>query len=99
MLFASVANQAENLIQFVNIIGSIFYGTILGIFLSAFYLKYIKSNAIFIAAIVAEAIIVYCYFFTKVAFLLYNIIGCLVVVVLGFIIQFIENKSIKKASP
>jgi Na+/proline symporter len=99
MLFASVANQAENLIQFVNIIGSIFYGTILGIFLSAFYLKYIKSNAIFIAAIVAEVIIVYCYFFTKVAFLLYNIIGCLVVVVLGLIIQFIENATIKKASP
>ena len=98
MLFASVANQAENLIQFVNIIGSIFYGTILGIFLAAFYLKYIKSNAIFFAAIVAEGVILYCYFFTEVAFLLYNIIGCLVVVVLGFIIQFIENKGIKKAS-
>ncbi len=98
MLFASIANQAENLIQFVNIVGSIFYGTILGIFLSAFYLKYIKSNAIFFAAIVAESIIVYCYFFTEVAFLLYNIIGCLVVVVLGFIFQFIENQKTKKAS-
>jgi SSS family solute:Na+ symporter len=98
MLFASIANQAENLIQFVNIIGSIFYGTILGIFLSAFYLKYIKSNAIFIAAIVAEAVIVYCYFFTKIAFLLYNIIGCLIVVVLGFVLQYLENQRIKKAS-
>jgi len=98
MLFASIANQAENLIQFVNIVGSIFYGTILGIFLSAFYLKYIKSNAIFFAAIVAESIIVYCYFFTEVAFLLYNIIGCLVVVVLGYIFQFIENQKTKKAS-
>jgi solute:Na+ symporter, SSS family len=98
MLFASIANQAENLIQFVNIVGSIFYGTILGIFLSAFYLKYIKSNAIFFAAIVAEAVILYCYFFTKIAFLLYNIIGCLLVVVLGFIIQYIENQNTKKAS-
>jgi solute:Na+ symporter, SSS family len=98
MLFASIANQAENLIQFVNIVGSIFYGTILGIFLSAFYLKYIKSNAIFFAAIVAEAVILYCYFFTKIAFLLYNIIGCLLVVVLGFIIQYIENQKTKKAS-
>jgi SSS family solute:Na+ symporter len=98
MLFASIANQAENLIQFVNIVGSIFYGTILGIFLSAFYLKYIKSNAIFIAAIVAEAVIVYCYFFTKIAFLLYNIIGCLIVVVLGFVLQYLENQRIKKAS-
>ncbi len=98
MLFASIANQAENLIQFVNIVGSIFYGTILGIFLSAFYLKYLKSNAIFIAGIVAEAVIVYCYFFTEIAFLLYNIIGCLVVVVLGFVIQYVENQFIKKAS-
>ena len=98
MLFASIANQAENLIQFVNIVGSIFYGTILGIFLCAFYLKYIKSNAVFIAAIVAEGVIIYCYFFTKVAFLLYNIIGCLLVVVLGFIIQYIENQGTKKAS-
>ncbi len=98
MLFASIANQAENLIQFVNIVGSIFYGTILGIFLSAFYLKYIKSNAIFFAAIIAEGVIVYCYFFTKIAFLLYNIIGCLIVVVLGFIFQYFENQNTKKAS-
>jgi len=98
MLFASIANQAENLIQFVNIIGSLFYGTILGIFLSAFYIKYIKSNAVFIAAIVAEAVILYCYFFTEVAFLLYNIIGCLVVVLLGFGIQWLENSN-KKSTP
>jgi len=98
MMFASIANQAENLIQFVNIIGSLFYGTILGIFLTAFYLKYIKSNAVFIAAIVAELVILYCYFFTEMAFLLYNILGCVVVVVVAFILQFLENKRIKKAS-
>ncbi|MEQ8424425.1 MAG: sodium:solute symporter, partial [Cyclobacteriaceae bacterium] len=98
MMFASIANQAENLIQFVNIIGSLFYGTILGIFLSAFYIKYIKSNAVFIAAIIAEAVILYCYFFTKVAFLLYNIIGCVLVIVIAFIIQFMENQKTKKAS-
>lgn len=97
MLFASIANQAENLIQFVNIIGSIFYGTILGIFLCAFYLKYIKSNAVFIAAILAEGCILYCYFFTKIAFLLYNIIGCLLVIIIATAIQFVENKVIKKA--
>ena len=95
MMFASIANQAENLIQFVNIIGSLFYRTILGIFHSAFYLKYIKSNAVFIAAIIAEAVILYLYFFTKVAFLMYNIIGCLVVVGVAFIIQFFENRQIK----
>jgi SSS family solute:Na+ symporter len=87
MIFASIANQAENLIQFVNIIGSLFYGTILGIFLCAFYIKYVKSGAVFIAAIVAELIILCLYRFTDVAFLLYNIIGCVVVIALATLLQ------------
>ena len=70
MVFAALANFAENLIQFVNIIGSLFYGTILGIFLSAFYIKYLKSNSVFFASIIAELAILYCYFFTEIAFLL-----------------------------
>ncbi len=93
MIFATLANQAENLIQFVNIIGSLFYGTILGIFLTAFYLKFIQSNAVFIGAIIAEACILYCYFFTKIAFLLYNIIGCVIVIIVATIIQLLYNKS------
>jgi hypothetical protein len=92
MVFATLANQAENLIQFVNIIGSLFYGTILGIFLTAFYLKFIKSNAVFIAAVVAELCILYCYFFTKIAFLLYNIIGCLIVIVVATLVQLLTSK-------
>ncbi len=90
--FASIANQAENLIQFVNIIGSLFYGTILGIFLSAFYVKYLQSTAVFWAAIIAELVILYLYFYTEVAFLLYNIIGCVVVIALAFIFQFFQKK-------
>ena len=95
MIFASIANQAENLIQFVNIIGSLFYGTILGIFVTAFYIKYVKSTAVFISGIVAEAVILYLYFFQReeVAFLLYNIIGCVVVVVLSLVIQTLQNKT------
>ena len=95
MIFASIANQAENLIQFVNIIGSLFYGTILGIFVTAFYIKYVKSTAVFISGIVAEAVILYLYFFQReeVAFLLYNIIGCVVVVVLSLGIQTLQNKT------
>ncbi|PZR37561.1 MAG: sodium:solute symporter [Azospira oryzae] len=93
MLFASMANQAENLIQFVNIVGSLFYGTILGIFICAFYLKYIRSTAVFVGGIVAEMVILYLHFFQreKVAFLMYNIIGCLVVVVVASLIQFAQN--------
>lgn len=87
MVFASVANQAENLIQFVNIVGSLFYGTILGIFLCAFYIKYLQSTAVFIGGLVGEAVILYLYFNTDVAFLLYNIIGCVAVVVVALLVQ------------
>ncbi len=89
MSFAMLANFAENLIQFVNIVGSLFYGTILGIFLVAFYLKHVKSNAVFWAALVAEAVVLGCYFYfyQEIAFLYYNIIGCGVVVILSIIFQ------------
>ena len=97
IVFASLANQAENLIQFVNIVGSLWYGTILGIFLSAFYLKYLRSNAVFWGAIFAELIILYLYFFTKVAFLLYNIIGCVAVVALATLFQLMEGKKKRPA--
>jgi solute:Na+ symporter, SSS family len=87
MVFAMLASFAENLIQFVNIVGSLFYGTILGIFLTAFYVKRVQGTAVFWAAIVAEALVLYCYLFTDLAFLLYNIIGCAIVIVLGLLIQ------------
>jgi solute:Na+ symporter, SSS family len=97
MVFANIANQAENLIQFVNILGSLFYGTILGIFLSAFYIKFIKSTAVFYAGIIAESVILYLYFFQRdaVAFLHYNYIGCGIVVVVAVTIQFLTNMSRK----
>jgi Na+/proline symporter len=96
MVFAMLATFAENLIQFVNIVGSLFYGTILGIFLTAFYVKYVKGTAVFCAAIIAECVVFYCYFFTEIAFLLYNIIGCAVVIGAAVFIQVLlpnENNS------
>ena len=96
MVFAMLATFAENLIQFVNIVGSLFYGTILGIFLTAFYVKRVKANAVFFAALLAQCIVLYCYFFTTIAFLLYNIIGCAVVIVTGLIIQTFTSE--EKAS-
>ena len=94
MVFAALANFAENLIQFVNIVGSLFYGTILGIFLVAFYIKHVKSNAVFIAALIAEASVLSCYFYfyEELAFLYYNIIGCVIVVVLALLFQLFERK-------
>lgn len=89
MVFAMLASFAENLIQFVNIVGSLFYGTILGIFLTAFYVKKVQGTAVFWSALVAEAVVLYCYRYTDVAYLLYNIIGCAVVIVLGILLQLV----------
>ncbi|SFG35514.1 sodium:solute symporter [Pontibacter chinhatensis] len=96
ILFATYASLLDNLIQAVNIIGSIFYGTILGIFLVAFYLKRIKGNAVFYGAILAEAVVLYCYFFTDIAFLWFNVIGCVAVVIFGFILQALIGKKEKE---
>ena len=93
MIFAMLATFAENLIQFVNIVGSLFYGTILGIFLTAFYIKRVNGTSVFIAALLAEIVVFYCYFFTDVAFLLYNIIGCVVVMVVGLVIQLLSSSA------
>lgn len=87
MMFAMLANFAENLIQFVNIVGSLFYGTLLGIFLTAFYIKRVQGTAVFWAAIISETVIFYCYTFTDLAFLLYNFIGCAVVIIMSLILQ------------
>lgn len=93
MLFAMLANFTENLIQFVNIVGSLFYGTILGIFLTAFYIRFVKGTAVFWAAVVSECVIFACYWFTDIAFLLYNIIGCLIVIVLSVIFQKLSERN------
>jgi Na+/proline symporter len=94
MAFAMLASFAENLIQFVNIVGSLFYGTILGIFLTAFYVKRVKGTAVFWAAVVAEILVLYCYFYTNVAYLLYNIIGCVCVTLLSLFFQlFLTRKT------
>lgn len=99
--FATTASLFENLIQAVNYLGSIFYGTILGIFVVAFYFKKIKGNAVFIAAILAElsviAIDVLNRFeiapeWLQMGYLWYNVVGCVLVVVFGYLIQIINKK-------
>jgi SSS family solute:Na+ symporter len=98
MVFAMLAGFAENLIQFVNIVGSLFYGTILGIFLAAFYVKRVQGTAVFWAALIAEVVVLYCYKFTDLAFLLYNIIGCLIVLGLALIFQVILDLAKSRTS-
>ena len=86
--FALFASLFENLIQFVNIVGSLFYGTMLGFFLIAFFLKWIRSGtAVFIAAIIAELVVLYTYFFTDIGYLFYNLIGCGVMVIVAMLMH------------
>ncbi len=87
VLFAQFADRLGSLIEAVNILGSLFYGTILGIFLTAFYLKFVRGTAVFLAALVAECVVVVCYNFTSISFLWYNLIGCVLVLVVSASIQ------------
>src|SRR5690606_15298352 len=80
ILFAEYANKLGSLVEAVNILGSIFYGTILGIFLLAFYFKRVQGTAVFIGAVVGEAAVVFCYTSTDISFLWYNVVGCLVTI-------------------
>lgn len=94
LLFALYASLFENLIEAVNILGSLFYGTVLGIFLMAFFIRYVKSEAVFIAAILSQtAVLAFFFFYEKsIGFLWYNFIGCALVVALGIVLQFILPK-------
>ena len=92
IIIACFANLAENLIQLVNIIGSIFYGNVLGIFLLAFFVKFISANAVFIAALITQVIVIIGWWFDWMPYLWLNLFGCILVIALASIIQlFIKN--------
>jgi Na+/proline symporter len=89
--FAS--NLGNSLIETVNILGSLFYGVILGIFLIAFWFKQIKANALFYAALIAEVFVILIYISDKISFLWLNAIGAVLVIIFGFLLQiFIKPK-------
>ena len=96
---ACVANLAENLIQLVNIIGSIFYGNVLGIFLLAFFFKFVKANAVFIAALITQVLVIGLfllneYEYINLPFLWLNFVGCVIVIGIACLIQsFPSNKT------
>lgn len=97
IMTAFYASRVGNLIEAVNILGSLFYGTILGIFLVAFYMKQISGTAVFYAALVAEAFIVYAWITDLTAFLWLNVIGCFAVMFFAFIIQAVMNRATDRA--
>jgi hypothetical protein len=93
-VIAFYASRVGNLIEAVNILGSLFYGTILGIFLVAFYMKKISGTAVFYGALIGESFIVYAWLTDLTAFLWLNVIGCLLVMGFAYCIQYIINKRI-----
>ena len=101
ILFATTASLFENLIQAVNLLGSLFYGTILGIFVVAFYFKNVKSNAVFYCAIAAEIMVVSIHFLNhyqlapnwlQMGYLWYNVVGCLLVILFATLAQKLINR-------
>ncbi|GAB2550280.1 sodium:solute symporter family protein [Rufibacter soli] len=96
IFFALFASQLENLIQAVNILGSLFYGTILGVFIAAFYFRRLAGNAVFWAAVLTQMIIFALYFTTNIAYLWYNVIGSALVVGIGYALQPILPTSTAK---
>jgi solute:Na+ symporter, SSS family len=104
ILFACVSALFENLIQLVNIIGSVFYGTVLGIFLVGFYIKFVKANAMFWSAILSQTAILFIYYFAihihpageeKLGYLWLNFIGAMITIILGLLFQILSKKRIE----
>ncbi|MFA5297480.1 MAG: sodium:solute symporter [Lutibacter sp.] len=90
--FACFASLFDNLIQLVNIIGSIFYGNILGIFLLAFFIKYVKSNAVFVAALITQVVVIVGYKYDWMAYLWLNLFGCFLVMAIAILLQFSHSE-------
>lgn len=98
--FACISSLFENLIQLVNVVGSIFYGTVLGIFLVGFYIKFVKSNAIFISGCISQITIILIYYFAihihpgneKLSYLWLNFIGAMLTILISLLIQYFSKK-------
>lgn len=92
IVFALSAKLFDNLIEAVNILGSLFYGSILGIFLVAFWLKQVKGSAVFYAALIAEAVVIGLFIVSDLGFLWFNFIGCALVILLAFVFHLFRGK-------
>lgn len=109
IIIACVADLFDNLIQLVNIIGSIFYGSVLGIFLLAFFVKFVRGNAVFLAGLIGQLIIIFIFVFAiylpeqrgeeVMSYLWLNLIGCVIVMVLATLIQLIHPRKSPKGNP
>jgi len=92
ILVAFIASKMGSLIEAVNVLGSIFYGTILGTFLVAFYMKKIRSSAVFSGIILAQILVVVIYFLDIVSFLWLNVIGTFAVMLISWAANFLSRE-------
>jgi SSS family transporter len=97
IIMAMFASNMGSLIEAVNVLGSLFYGVILGVFLVAFYLKHVMGHAVFIGAVIAEIMIVLLFWKSAIGFLWLNAIGALAVVLLSLLLQMIFHKKSSSA--
>ncbi len=94
--FATFASLLDNLIQAVNILGSLFYGTVLGLFLVAFFLKSVRGHAVFFAGLVSQTTVLVLFLTSDIGYLWFNVIGCGLVVALA---RVMESLLPKRAGP
>jgi hypothetical protein len=86
--FALFASFAENLIEALNIVASVFYGVLLGVFLVAFFFKRVGGTAVFFSALVAQTLVLVMYFTLTIGYLWYNLIGCAACIGFSLLLQF-----------
>jgi Na+/proline symporter len=99
MGFAQFGRNFGALIQAVNVVGSLFYGSLLGVFVLAFFFKSVGGRGAFIGVIAGEAAIFAVNLFTHISFLWYNVIGCLVVVAVGLLVSRLSDPAGKTLEP
>lgn len=91
IIIACVASLFDNLIQLVNIIGSIFYGNVLGIFLLAFFFKFCRGNAVFVGALITQIVVIIGYSYDWMSYLWLNAFGCTLVIILSCLLEVFDR--------
>ncbi len=91
LVTAQFARNLGALIEAVNMLGSFFYGGLLGVFVLAFFFRSVRGRGAFYGMLAGEAAIFAAHFFTRISFLWYNVIGCVIVVAAGVLISRLER--------
>ena len=98
IVFASFASLFENLIEAVNVIGSLFYGPVLGIFVVAFFFSWVRGPAMFVGTVAGQVVVLALYFMSSLGFLWFNVGGCLVTICVALLAEFFGQKLSKNRS-